>query len=107
MPASAAQAVIVSARGVAQTQSISSAPLNIQTVERVELQSRSIKAAGYDPERALLEVEFHSGAMYRYEGVPAGVYQELLAAESHGRYFNQNIRNRYLTVKLALGSTRS
>lgn len=76
-------------------------------MERVELQSRSIKAAGYDPERALLEVEFHSGVMYRYGDVPARVYQEFLAAESHGRYFNQNIRNRYLTVKIARGSTRS
>ena len=92
---------------MAETQGISSTPLKIQTVERVELQSRSIKAAGYDPEKALLEVEFHSGAMYRYGGVPARVYQELLAAESHGRYFNQNIRNRYLTVKIARGSTRS
>jgi KTSC domain len=72
-------------------------------VERVELPSRSIKAAGYDPERSLLEVEFRSGVMYRYGGVPEKVYQEFLTAESHGRYFNQNIRNRYLTVKIAPG----
>jgi hypothetical protein len=92
---------------MAQTQNLSSAPLNIPTVERVKLQSRSVKATSYDPGRALLEVEFHSGAIYRYGGVPARVYQEFLAAESHGRYFNQNIRNRYLTVKIIRGSARS
>jgi len=81
--------------------------LNVPVVERVELQSRSIKATAYDPARALLEVEFHSGVIYRYGGVPARVYQEFLAAESHGRYFNENIRNRYLTVKIGRGRGKS
>lgn len=64
----------------------------------IKLQSKSLKAVKYDPETALLEVEFHSGEVYRYL-TPAGTYRELLQAESKGRYFNQHIRNRFPTAK--------
>jgi len=60
---------------------------------RVELQSTSLTAATYQEHGAVLELEFRSGAIYRYIGVPEPVYQGLLSAESKGRYFNQHIRN--------------
>ena len=62
---------------------------------RVDLQSTSLSAATYQEQSASLELEFRSGAIYRYIGVPAQVYQELLHSESKGRYFNQHIRNRF------------
>lgn len=64
----------------------------------IKLKSKSLKAVKYDTETALLEVEFHSGAVYRYLA-PARIYRELLEAESKGRYFNQHIRNRFPTAK--------
>ena len=67
---------------------------------RVDLPSTSLKAATYQDQDALLEVEFPSGAIYRYLGVPEPVYQELLTAESKGRYFNQHIRNRFPFAKI-------
>jgi KTSC domain len=67
---------------------------------RIELQSTSLKAADYQFRNAWLEVEFRTGAVYRYFGVPAWIYQEFLEAESKGRYFNQHIRNRFPTQKL-------
>jgi hypothetical protein len=66
----------------------------------MELQSTSLKAAEYQPPNALLEVEFRTGDVYRYFEVPASIYQELLEAESKGRYFNQHIRNRFRTEKI-------
>jgi hypothetical protein len=72
----------------------------------MELQSTSLKAAEYQPRNALLEVEFRTGAVYRYFEVPASIYQELLEAESKGRYFNQHIRNRFRTEKIDPASSR-
>jgi hypothetical protein len=67
---------------------------------RVDLQSTSLNAATYQHQSAFLELEFRSGVSYRYLGVPEPVYQELLSAESKGRYFNQHIRNRFTYVKI-------
>lgn len=58
-------------------------------MKRVALQSSSLRSLGYDPEQQILEVEFSSGALYRYEAVPPGVVQALLEADSLGRHFNQ------------------
>jgi hypothetical protein len=66
---------------------------------RVELKSTSLHAATYEEQSSLLELEFRSGASYRYSGVPAQTYQELMLAESKGRYFNQHIRNRFTYAK--------
>lgn len=63
-------------------------------MKRVAVDSSSLRALGYDPEREVLEVEFRSGALYRYQQVPAEVVAELLAAESLGRYFNQAFKTR-------------
>jgi hypothetical protein len=67
---------------------------------RVDLQSNTLKAATYQDRSASLELEFRSGAIYRYRGVPEPVFQELLSAESKGRYFNQRIRNRFTYAKI-------
>ena len=77
---------------------------------RVDLQSTSLKAVTYHDRSARLELEFRSGAIYRYSDVPALVYQELLRAESNGQYFNQHIRNRFIHTKIKpapVGPTRS
>ncbi|MCQ4229504.1 KTSC domain-containing protein [Pseudomonas stutzeri] len=58
-------------------------------MKRVALQSSSLRSLGYDPEQQILEVEFSSGALYRYEAVPPEVVQGLLEADSLGRHFNQ------------------
>jgi hypothetical protein len=47
---------------------------------------------GYDEGQEILEIEFTNGAVYRYFDVPAEVYRGLMAAKSHGRYFNQQVR---------------
>ena len=48
-----------------------------------------------------LELEFRSGAIYRYFAVPPTVFQGLIAAESKGAYFNRNVRNRFRYQRLA------
>ncbi|MBW8336112.1 KTSC domain-containing protein [Stutzerimonas stutzeri] len=58
-------------------------------MKRVALQSSSLRSLGYDPKQQILEVEFSSGALYRYEAVPPEAVQALLEADSLGRHFNQ------------------
>ncbi|EFW91921.1 hypothetical protein ZOD2009_10600 [Haladaptatus paucihalophilus DX253] len=65
------------------------------TRTRTPVDSTSLASVGYDPEEETLEIEFHSGGVYRYADVPQSVYQELLSARSHGSYFHENIRGAY------------
>jgi hypothetical protein len=67
---------------------------------RTDLNSTSLMATAYLDRQALLELEFRSGAVYRYAGVPAEIYGALLQAQSKGTYFNQYIRNRFAYVKI-------
>jgi len=68
-------------------------------MKRTPVQSRSLRALGYDPEQRVLEVEFRSGALYRYEQVPPAVVQALLEADSLGRYFNQVFKPQHYTYR--------
>jgi hypothetical protein len=69
-------------------------------IVRVRVDSTSLASAGYDRASHILEVEFHSGAIYRYLAVPANVADELAAAESKGRYFSQHIRGKYEFMRI-------
>ena len=64
-------------------------------MQRVFVDSTTLASAGHDAASAMLELQFRSGAVYRYFDVPHAVYQSLLGAPSKGVYFNQNIRSRY------------
>lgn len=64
-------------------------------MDRKQVGSSAIRVIGYAPERRLLEVEFHSGRVYRYHGVPPAVHRRFLAAESKGRFFNFEIKPGY------------
>lgn len=69
-------------------------------MQRLDLHSTTLRTAAYQDQRALLELEFRNGAVYRYFGVPAESYQALLRAESKGGYFNSHIRNRFAYAKI-------
>ena len=59
---------------------------------RVRLVSSMMASAGYDPSTRVLEIEFATGAVYRYFEVPLDMYQDLLDAPSQGRLFHSRIR---------------
>ena len=69
-------------------------------MDRVAVTSSTLASVGYDEAQQLLEVEFLSGNLYQYSGVPAGEHQALMAAETLGGYFNANIRNAYPYMRL-------
>ncbi len=57
--------------------------------------SSMIQAAGYDPDRRILELVFCNGRTRQYLDVPAGVYEGLRCAPSPGRYFMRHIRRTF------------
>ena len=70
-------------------------------MDRTPVDSTTLASAGYDTAAGLLELEFRSGAIYRYLSVPASLYRDLLAADSKGRFFNRSIRYRFPTSLVA------
>ena len=63
--------------------------------QRIPVISSNLCSVGYDRNALNLEIEFISGAVYRYFNVPENIYLELMNANSHGQYFHQNIRYVY------------
>lgn len=56
------------------------------------VKSSNLTAVGYNAEEKTLVVLFHSGQTYGYSPVSLDTYNELLTAESVGKYLNQNIK---------------
>lgn len=67
---------------------------------RVMLHSTWLQAATYQDREAVLKLELCGGTVYQYFHVPAQIFQDLLQAESKGRYFNAVIRNRFASAKV-------
>ena len=62
---------------------------------RYSVASSNIASIGYDAPSQTLEVEFLSGTIYQYFGVPENMYDELMQAGSKGRFLNTYIKNAY------------
>jgi hypothetical protein len=58
--------------------------------------SSLLASVAYDADQCLLQLEFHSGALYHYFDVPPSIYRQLMAADSKGSYFNHSIRGCFL-----------
>ncbi|MBX3071148.1 MAG: KTSC domain-containing protein [Thermomicrobiales bacterium] len=61
----------------------------------VDLESSVIRSVKYRQSEEELLIRFNHGALYIYYEVPATEFAGLLAAESHGQYFNAFIRSGY------------
>ena len=60
-----------------------------------QVESEAIDEIAYDATRSVLFVRFAHGDWYSYFEVPAEVYEAFVAAESHGRFFHEMIRDRF------------
>ena len=64
-------------------------------MQRQSVTSSNVRSVGYDADTLVLEVEFHSGGVYAYTGVPPSVYHGLISSASVGGYLAQHIKDRY------------
>lgn len=47
-----------------------------------------------------LILKFKSGSFYRYKDVPTYIFRDFQFADSHGKYFYENIKDKYVTEKM-------
>jgi len=61
-------------------------------MQRTSVSSSNLHSVGYDESTSVLEIAFLHGGIYQYSNVPKNIYQGLMAASSHGTYFDVNIK---------------
>jgi hypothetical protein len=64
-------------------------------VDWLPLDSSVFTSAAYLPAQRTLYLRFRSGELYCYFDFPPQQYHDFLAADSKGRYFSSNIRDRF------------
>jgi len=72
-----------------------SGPIRFRSVN-----SSMLRRVRYDPENRFLDVVFRTGEKYRYKDVPPDEYNGLMNAESHGKYMQRHVIDRYDVVRL-------
>ena len=70
-------------------------------MEKQPVASSNVRAIGYDSRTQTLEVEFLSGWVYQYYGVPGNMHELFMEAQSKGRFLNYYIKNRYPYSRVA------
>lgn len=61
-------------------------------------QSDQIESVGHDG--SSLFVNFRSGGIYRYDGVPDYMYKDIVVDSSPGSYLASNVKKRYPHTRL-------
>lgn len=73
---------------------------NYKNLEEHKVQSSNLDWVAYDESNEILYIAFlpkgedSHGSIYAYENVPKDIFEGLLNAGSHGRYFWVKIRNK-------------
>jgi hypothetical protein len=67
-------------------------------IARQPVHSHALAAIGYSKRLHALEVEFVSGAVYRYSNVPPQIYRDLLSAASKAHFYDTNVRGHFPSV---------
>lgn len=62
--------------------------------------SSNLESVGYDPSTETLRIKFLKSGLYEYYNVPQDIYDGLMAASSKGKYFHNNIKDKYPYTKL-------
>ncbi len=69
-------------------------------VERLSVKSRILRSVGYDDSTKILEIEFSSGYVYQYSGVPPKVYADLMRSDEIGKFFSEKVRPKFQTKQV-------
>lgn len=66
----------------------------------VEFESSCVERARYWAENEWLDIEFTSGKVYRYHAVDADLWGSWLSAPSVGRYYNREVKDKFMSESL-------
>ena len=76
-------------------------------IKMVRVKSSNVSRVGHDGLSELL-IQFGDGNfVYRYTGVPVALYEEMLEAESIGKFISKNIKNSYAYQKMSMNEAVS
>jgi hypothetical protein len=64
-------------------------------MRRESVDSTAVRSIGFDADINVLELEFASGAVYKYFGVPRKLYEAMRGADSLGAFVNREIVPRF------------
>lgn len=64
-------------------------------MDYISVESSNIEAVAYDEEESILGICFLNGREYQYFHVSKIEFENLLNAQSIGKYFGKHIRNNY------------
>lgn len=67
----------------------------------IPVTSSNLDSVAYDMDKQELYVKFKNNSVYKYLKVPSTEYDNLLGAESAGKYLNQHIKPLYQVEKIA------
>lgn len=70
-------------------------------MNRSPVTSSNLESIGYDPDSQTLEIEFKDGHVYQYFDVQPSMYQALMAATAHGKFFAAEVRGRYRYARVS------
>lgn len=59
------------------------------------VESEAIREIDYDDASSRMFVRFVEGLWYTYFAVPRRTYESFVAASSHGRFFQEHVRDRF------------
>lgn len=73
-----------------------------KTLHRQSVSSSRIHSIGYDPEKRVLEIQFHKKGTYQYIDVPERIYKDFISTTvlSKGRFFDGVIKDKFLCRKM-------
>ena len=57
--------------------------------------SSSIRSVGFDPGSNVLEIEFCTGGVYQFHGVPESMYDDFVSAPSIAKYYQHVIKESF------------
>lgn len=72
----------------------------INGVTRAAVDSSNIQSIGYSALRKVLAVEFKSGDVFHYHGVPGETHAAFLEADSLGKFYFKNIKGKFSAMKM-------
>lgn len=70
--------------------------------EKLPNESSQIKRFAYNEEAEVLVIEFKNGGVYQYADVDEETVCDFEDAESHGSFFNTEIKGKYTFKKLTV-----
>ena len=68
-------------------------------MERESVISSNVLSIGYDNDIETLEAEFNNG-IYQYYNVPCPIYEQLMTAESKGKFLSAYVKPAYPCAKV-------